>query len=383
MKIAMIGHKRIPSREGGVEIVVEELASRLVLMGHSVSTYNRFGKNVADENADKEAQKLREYKGIKLIRVPTPNNKKLNAVVYSFFATLHAITHNYDVIHYHAEGPCAMLALPHFLGIRTIATIHGLDWQRAKWGGFATRFIKFGEKIAARYADEVIVLSRNVQQYFLDEYGRTAVYIPNGVNRVEFKEPNIIKEKYGLEKEKYILFLARLVPEKGIHYLLEAFSKLDTDMKLVIAGGASHSGEYVQKIQAMAAKDERVIMTGFVQGDELVELFSNTYMYVLPSDVEGMPISLLEAMSYGRRCLASNIPENNEATREYAMYFEKSNVDDLKDKLEIAINNPDKFKSQEEIMDYCYKRFDWNKVTGESLRLYIDTILNVERIKRV
>lgn len=383
MKIAMIGHKRIPSREGGIEIVVEELASRLVLMGHSVSAYNRYGKNVADENADKEAQKLKEYKGIKLIRVPTPDNKKLNAVVYSFLATIHAMTHNFDVIHYHAEGPCAMLALPHFIGIRTIATIHGLDWQRAKWGGFATRFIKFGEKIAARYADEVIVLSRNVQQYFLDEYGRTAVYIPNGVNRVEFREPAIIKEKYGLEKEKYILFLARLVPEKGIHYLLEAFSKLDTDMKLVIAGGASHSGEYVQQIQEMAAKDERVIMTGFVQGDELVELFSNTYMYVLPSDVEGMPISLLEAMSYGRRCLASNIAENTEATREYSMYFEKSNVDDLKDKLELAINNPDKFKSQDEIMEYCYKRFDWNKVTGESLRLYIDTILNVERIKKV
>ena len=230
-----------------------------------------------------------------------------------------------------------MLALPHFLGIRTIATIHGLDWQRAKWGGFATRFIKFGEKIAAQYADEVIVLSRNVQQYFLDEYGRKTVYIPNGVNRVEFKEPKIIKEKFGLDQENYILFLARLVPEKGIHYLLEAFSQINTDMKLVIAGGASHSGEYVQQIQEMAAKDKRVIMTGFVQGDELVELFSNAYMYVLPSDVEGMPISLLEAMSYGRRCLTSNIPENKEAAREYAVYFEKCNVEDVKDKLTLAM----------------------------------------------
>lgn len=383
MKIAMIGHKRIPSREGGIEIVVEELASRLYLMGHSVSAYNRYGKNVADANADKEAQKLKEYKGIKLIRVPTPNSKKLNAVVYSFLATIHAITQNYDVIHYHAEGPCAMLAIPHFLGIRTIATIHGLDWQRAKWGGFATRFLKFGEKIAAKYADEVIVLSKNVQKYFLEEYGRTAVYIPNGVNRVEFKEPDIISKKYGLEKEKYVLFLARLVPEKGIHYLLEAFSKIDTDMKLVIAGGASHSGEYVQKIQDMASKDDRVIMTGFVQGDELVELFSNTYMYVLPSDIEGMPISLLEAMSYGRRCLASDIPENKEATREFALYFEKSNVEDLKDKLQMAIEDSSVFKDKEDIMEYCYRRFDWNKVTGESLRLYIDTILNVERIQSV
>lgn len=383
MKIAMIGHKRIPSREGGVEIVVEELSSRLVLMGHSVTVYNRFGKNVADETADRDVQKLKEYKGIKLIRIPTPGNKKLNAVVYSFLATLHAITHNFDVIHYHAEGPCAMLVLPHFFGIRTIATIHGLDWQRAKWGGFATRFIKFGEKIAAQYADEVIVLSRNVQQYFLDEYGRKTVYIPNGVNRVEFKEPKIIKEKYGLDQENYILFLARLVPEKGIHYLLEAFSQIDTDMRLVIAGGASHSGDYVQQIQEMAAKDKRVLMTGFVQGDELVELFSNAYMYVLPSDVEGMPISLLEAMSYGRRCLTSNIPENKEAAGECAMYFEKSNVEDLKDKLTLAIEKPEQFMRQDQIMEYCYQRFDWNKVTGDSLRLYIDTILNVERILNV
>jgi len=383
MKIAMIGHKRIPSREGGIEIVVEELSTRLVIMGHTVFVYNRAGKNVSDRNADKEAHKLKTYKGIRLVKIPTPNNKKLNAIVYSFLATIHAVTHNFDVIHYHAEGPCAMLVIPHFLGIRTIATIHGLDWQRAKWGGFATKFLKFGEKIAAKYADEVIVLSRNVQQYFLEQYGRTTIYIPNGVNPIEFKEPCIIVDKYGLEKEKYILFLARLVPEKGVHYLLEAFSKLDTDYKLVIAGGASHSGEYVDRINEQAQKDSRVILTGFVQGDELVELFSNAYMYVLPSDVEGMPISLLEALSYGRRCLASDIPENREAAKEYSMYFKKSDVDDLALKLRSALDEPDKFKNKQEIMDYCHKRFDWNKVTGASLRLYIDTILNVERIKKV
>lgn len=383
MKIAMIGHKRIPSREGGVEIVVEELSTRLVMMGHSVTVYNRKGKNVADKDADKELQKLKEYKGIKIVRVPTPDNKKLNAFVYSFFATLHALFCNYDVIHYHAEGPCAMLFIPHLFGIRTIATIHGLDWQRSKWGGFATKYLKFGEKIAARYADEVVVLSRNVQQYFMDEYGRETVYIPNGVNRVEFQEPKIIKEKYGLDKENYILFLARLVPEKGLHYLIEAFSKIETDKKLVIAGGGSHSGGYVDEIKEMAAKDNRIIMTGFVQGDTLVELFSNCYMYVLPSDVEGMPISLLEAMSYGRRCLTSDIEENKEASKEYAMRFKKSDVADLKDKLELAITNPKAFKSQDEIMKYCYDRFDWNKVTGASLRLYIDRILNVERINNV
>ncbi|SDB22935.1 glycosyltransferase family 4 protein [Butyrivibrio sp. INlla16] len=383
MKIAMIGHKRIPSREGGVEIVVEELSTRLVLMGHAVTAYNRKGKNVADKNADKEAHKLKNYKGIRIVHVPTPDLKALNAVVYSFLATIFALLGNYDVIHYHAEGPCAMLVIPHFFGIRTIATIHGLDWQRAKWGGFATKYLKFGEKIAARNADEVIVLSRNVQQYFLDTYGRQTIYIPNGVNRTEFLEPDRIVKKFGLEKEKYILYLGRIVPEKGITYLLEAFSKIDTDMKLVIAGGGSHSGDFMQEVMDMAKKDSRVVMTGFVQGNTLTELFSNCYMYVLPSDIEGMPISLLEAMSFGRRCLASDIPENTEACREYAKYFKKSDVEDLKKKLEESIANPGSFHKFDEIMDYCYERFDWNKVTGASVRLYIDAILNVERINNI
>lgn len=383
MKIAMIGHKRIPSREGGVEIVVEELATRLVQMGHSVTVYNRMGRNVADKNADKESHKLRNYKGIRIVHIPTPNIKALNAFAYSFIATIGALLGNYDVIHYHAEGPSAMLIIPHIFGIRTIATIHGLDWQRAKWGGFATKYLKFGERIAARYADEVIVLSRNVQQYFLDTYNRQTIYIPNGVNKTEFLEPKRIVEKFGLEKEKYLLYLGRLVPEKGIIYLLKAFAKTETDMKLVIAGGGSHSDSFVDEVKELAAKDDRVIMTGFVQGNTLTELFSNCYMYILPSDVEGMPISLLEAMSFGRRCLASDIPENMEACREFAKYFKKSDVNDLADKIKDSIENPDSFHSFDEIMDYCYKRFDWNKVTGASVRLYIDTILNVERINNM
>lgn len=383
MKIAMIGHKRIPSREGGIEVVVEELSTRLVQMGHSVTVYNRKGKHVSDKNADLEVHKLKTYKGIRIVHVPTPQNKAMNAIVYSFIATIYALMGNYDVIHYHAEGPCMMLVIPHFFGIRTIATIHGLDWQRSKWGGMATRVIKFGEKIAAKYADEVIVLSTNVQQYFKDTYNRETIYIPNGVNKTEFRDPDLIANKFGLEKEKYILYLGRLVPEKGVTYLLEAFAKVKTDMKLVIAGGTSHSDEYVEKIKELAAKDDRVVMTGFVQGNLLSELYSNAYLYVLPSDVEGMPISLLEAMSYGRKILTSNIPENAEACGEYAMYFKKSSVRDLTKQLKDAIEKPELFHTQDEIMDYCYTRFDWNKVTGASARLYIDAILNVERIDKV
>ncbi|ODA40299.1 glycosyltransferase family 4 protein [Desulfosporosinus sp. BG] len=330
MKIAMIGHKRIPSREGGVEIVVEELSTRMVKQGHKVTAYNR---------AAKEFKKDKDYKGVRIVTVPTINLKSLDALLYSFFATIRALFSRYDVIHYHAEGPCAMLWIPHLFGIRTVATIHGLDWQRAKWGGFATKYIKFGEMIAAKYADEVIVLSKNVQQYFKDVYGRETQLIPNGVNKPVVREAQFIKEKYGLEKDNYILFLARIVPEKGLHYLLDAFKEVDTDKKLVVAGSSSHTNEYVEEIKKKVAKDKRVIMIGFVQGQELEELFSNCYLYVLPSDVEGMPISLLEAMSYGCACLVSDIEENIQVVQEYGDCFEKGNIKDLRDKLAILMNN--------------------------------------------
>lgn len=369
MKIAMIGHKRIPSREGGVEIVVEELATRLVQNGHKVDVYNRKGKNVQDKNADKENKKLKEYKGIKLLTIPTINKKGIDALLYSFFATIRALFGKYDVIHYHAEGPCAMLWIPHIFGIKTVATIHGLDWQRSKWGGFATKYIKFGEKIAAKYADEIIVLSKGVQQYFKDTYNRETNFIPNGVNKPEIKEANIIKEKWGLEKDSYILFLARIVPEKGLHYLIEAFKQIDTDKKLVIAGGASHTNDYLERIKNMAKDDNRIIMTGFVQGQELEELYSNCYLYCLPSDVEGMPISLLEAMSYGCNCLVSDIEENTQVTNEYATTFKKSNVNDLKKKINEILNLSYKFK-KEEISSYILKKYDWDEITNNTTILY-------------
>lgn len=371
LKIAMIGHKRIPSREGGVEIVVEELSTRMAALGHEVVAYNRKGKNVADATADLELHNLKEYKGVKLIKVATSERKSLNALLYSFNATVMAIFKHYDVIHYHAEGPCAMILLAHIFGKRTVATIHGLDWQRSKWGGFATKYLKFGEKMAAKYADEVIVLSENVKQYFKDTYNRDVKFIPNGVSEPLKHEPEIIKEKYGLDKDDYFLYLARIVPEKGLHYMLEAFSRVDTDRKFVIAGGSSHTGDYVEQIKELASKDSRVIMTGFVQGQELQELFSNAYTYVLPSDVEGMPLSLLEAMSYGNCCLTSDIPECIEVVGDYAVSFIKSDVDDLTAKVTKLCNEPETVKKyQQEAKSYILNRYSWDDIVKETVELY-------------
>lgn len=367
MKIAMLGHKRIPSREGGVEIVVEELSTRLVQKGHTVDVYNRKGNNVSDKNI--KTKKIKEYKGVNIKTVFTINKKGLDALIYSFFASIRVLFGKYDCIHYHAEGSCAMLWIPHLFRKRTVVTIHGLDWQRSKWGGFATKYIKFGEKMAAKYADEIIVLSKGVQEYFKKTYNRKTNFIENGVNKPTIKVPNIIKEKYNLKKDDYILYLARIVPEKRLDLLIDAFKKINTSKKLVIAGGASHTNDFYNEIKQKASEDSRIIMTGFVQGEELQELFSNTYLYCLPSDVEGMPISLLEAMSYGKNCLVSNIEENTQVTGKYATTFKKSNLDSLIDSLDRCLNGYGRFEDKE-ISDYIIKRYDWNDIVERTVKLY-------------
>lgn len=377
MKIAMLGHKRIPSREGGVEIVVEELAVRMAALSHDITVYNRKGAHVSGiGNEQSQYGKKFDYKGVHVKTVFTFDKKSLNAIVYAFFATIRACFSKAEVIHFHAEGSCSMLPLAKLFGKRCIATIHGLDWQRSKWGGFATKFLLFGEKMAAKYADEVIVLSKGVEQYFQDTYGRKMVVIPNGICKPEDRTADIITTKYGLKGKDYILFLARLVPEKGVHTLLEAYEKSGVKVPLVIAGGSSHSSNYCKQIEEMAKKiGQKVIMTGFVQGRELEELYSNALVYVLPSEIEGMPLSLLEAMSYGNLCLTSDIPENTDVTEEYGMSFETGNVESLIEKIKEITENIDTIRRKEcyqpeKIQEFILGKYNWDNVVKRTLNCY-------------
>ncbi len=368
-KVAMIGHKRIPSREGGVEIVVDEIATRLIRRGYHVDAYNRSGYHVSGKQFDEKRGKV--YNGVRLLTIPTFKSSSLNAIVYSFLATLRALPGGYGVLHYHAEGPCVMIGLPKLFGKHVVATIHGLDWQRAKWGNLATRVLLYGERKAALKADEIIVLSRNVQDYFREQYGRETVFIPNGTERPQFRPAREIHEKYGLDKGGYILFLARLVPEKGAHYLIEAFKLLKTDKKLVIAGGESHAAEYMEKIHRYVEADENIIMTGFVQGRILEELLSNAYLFVLPSDVEGMAMSLLEAMSYGNCCLVSDIPENLEVVEDKAPCFKKGSVEDLKEKLEYLLENEAAREGyRANSAQFICEKYNWEDVVDKTIQVY-------------
>ena len=294
--------------------------------GYTVTCYNRSGHHVSGAEYDKKT----EYEGINQKCVPTIEKKGLAAVSSSFFAALYSAFGKYNVVHIHAEGPAFFSWLPKLLGKRVIVTVHGLDWQREKWkSGFGSKFIKQGEKNAVKYADEIIVLSKGVHDYFRNQYGRETRFIPNGVNRPEIRKAELITDKFGLTKDSYILFLGRLVPEKGIRYLVEAFKNVKTEKKLVIAGGSSDTDSFMKELKELAKDDKRIIFTGFVQGQMLEELYSNAYIYTLPSDLEGMPLSLLEAMSYGNCCLVSDIQECTEVVEDKALIFKKSNVQDL------------------------------------------------------
>lgn len=251
-------------------------------------------------------------------------------------------------------------------------TSAGLDWDREKWrGSVASKFIRGGEKNAVKYADEIIVLSKDVQKYFLETYGRETHFIPNGVNRPEVREAKLITDHFGLEKDSYILFLGRLVPEKGIRYLVEAFKNVKTDKKLVIAGGSSDTDSFMEELKELAKGDDRILFTGFVQGAMLDELYSNAYIYTLPSDLEGMPLSLLEAMSYGNCCLVSDIPECTEVVEDKALIFKKSDVEDLREKLQDACDHPEMvMKMKNQAADFICEKYNWDEVVRETMKLY-------------
>lgn len=369
LRIAYLGHKSIPSRQGGVEIVVEELAVRMAEYGCKVTVYNRSSHHVGGKEFDNS--KLKTYKGIRMKYVPTIDKKGLAAMSASFFAAIAAAFGRYDVVHFHAEGPCAMLWLPKLFGKRCVATIHGLDHKRAKWGKFASSYIMLGEKCAVKFADEIIVLSEDMQKYFMDTYNRKTMFIPNGVNKPVIRKAEIIKREFGLDKDDYILYLGRLVPEKGLRYLIDAFKNVKTNKKLVIAGGSSDTDNFAEELRKLSKSDGRIIFTGFVQGDLLDELYSNAYIYVLPSDLEGMPLSLLEAMSYGNCCVVSDIPECTDVVEDKGVVFRKSDAEDLSNKLqELCLDDDMVQKYRTDAANFICSKYKWDTVARKTLELY-------------
>ena len=368
-RVAIIGHKFIPSRDGGVEVVVSNLAPHLAEAGYEVTCYNRTSRQA--RKLRKQGTLAREYRGVHLIWTPTLDRRGLAAVSSSVLATIMAAFSRFDLVHFHAEGPCVFCWLPRLMGKKVVVTVHGLDHKRQKWGKFASAYILRGEKAAVRHAHSIIVLNTSMQEYFLREYGRDTVLIPNGVEPAEIRPAREIIEQFGLVSRGYILFVGRLDPGKGIHYLIDAYRKLHTDKKLVIAGGSSDTDDYVKQLHEMAGDTSSIIFTGFLQGPVLKELYSNAHLYVLPSDHEGMPLSLLEAMNYGCCCVTSDIGECTAVMNGCGLTFPRGNAEALRETLQNLCDHPDQAEAyRREAREVISSKYTWQEITEQTDRLY-------------
>ena len=368
-RVAMIGHKFIPSRDGGVEVVVSNLAPHLVELGYDVTCYNRTNREF--KKLRKSGTLPREYRGVRLIWVPTVNRRGFAAMSSSIFASVRAAFSRCDLVHYHTEGPCVLCGLPRLFGKKIVVTVHGLDHMRQKWGRFASAYIMQGEKAAVRHAHSIIVLSNGVRAYFREKYGRETVLIPNGIDPAEIRPASEITKQFGLASREYILFLGRLVPEKGIHYLIKAYQMLRTDKKLVIVGGTSDTDDYVRQLYAMAGDSPSIIFTGFQQGAVAEELYSNAYLYVLPSDLEGMPLTLLEAMNYGCCCVTSDIGECVDVMDGCGFSFPHGNVEALRETLQDLCDHPEKVEAHRgEARKVIASKYTWQDITAQTDGLY-------------
>ncbi|MCD4676524.1 MAG: glycosyltransferase family 4 protein [Desulfobacula sp.] len=364
MKIAFVAVKGIPIG-GGIEKLTEEIGTRLVKKGHQVIVYTSRDYGTKDC----------VYNGMQIKTVPSVNTKSFHKLSICFNATLDVLRHrDADIVHVHAIGPSLFSIFPRMVGIPTVVQTHGIEWQRDKWGFAGRTFLKLSDYSAVYFPNKTTAVSKVQKRYFEEKYGCRVGYIPTGVNKVECRKSEKILEM-GLEKDKYILFAARLVAEKGPHFLIEAFQGIDTDIKLVVAGDAAYAEDYKAMLKEMAENNDRILFPGFVTGQLLEELFSNAYVFCLPSTLEGLPIALLEAMSYGSCCLASDIPENLEAVEDFGYTFKNRDIMDLKQKLEYLIENPEKVREKKKIArEHVLNNYSWDTIADQMEELYFSIV---------
>ncbi len=328
LHVAFIGGRGLISKYSGIETYYEEVGQRLVAMGNNVTVYCR--KHFTPERE--------EHHGMRLVRLPTIRSKHFETAVHTLLSTVHAMFSKCDLVHYQALGPALFSFLPRLFGKKTIVTIQGLDWKRKKWGRCAAAVLRLGEWAAVKFPDATMAVSLTLQQHYQSRYGAETTYVPNGTTIRRRCQPSRLKG-WGLNSGNYILFLGRFSPEKNCHLLIEAYKKVATPVKLVLAGGSSYTDEYATQLRNHG--DDRIVLLDWVSGEALDELLTHAMLFVLPSDLEGLSLALLDAMGAGVCVLASDIPENVEVVEGAGFTFQHGDVNDLQHMLELLISDPD------------------------------------------
>lgn len=332
MKIALLGTRGIPASYSGFETCVEQLGQRLVERGHQVTVYCR-SHHITYEGS--------QYKGMRLVKLPTIANKYLDTMVHSFLSSLHALPQRYDIALYFIAGNSPVTWIPRLVGTKTVLNVDGLDWKREKWPRMAKKYIQLAEYLATKLPTAYITDSQVVQGYYLDRFGDKPSYIPYGSD-VEIVPAGETLARFGLKPKQYVLFVGRLVPENYAHHLVEAFQGLDTDLKCVIVGDAAYAAEYVASLKASAEGDSQIVFTGYVFGTGYHELGSNAYIFVETSGVGGTHPALVEAMAFGNCVVVHDTLENLETIGDAGFAYDgKVGKDSLRQVLQHLLSEPE------------------------------------------
>src|SRR5580698_9633617 len=358
LRVAFIGGRGVISKYSGIESFYEEVGKRLVELGYDVTVYCRTYFTPAGKT----------YNGMRLVRLPTIRSKHLETLVHTLLSSIHAAFSKCDIVHYHAQGPALFSLLPQLSGKKTAVTVQGLDWRRKKWGRFASRVLRLGELASARVPDVTMVVSRALQEYYRLNYGVETTYVPNGAILRDRSAPTYLKQ-WGLEPDNYILFAGRLSPEKNCHLLIEAYEKLTTSAKLVFAGGSSHTDAYAESLRRHAG--DRIVFTDWVAGDALTELLTNAALFVLPSDLEGLSLALLDAMGAGTCVLTSDVPENREVVEGAGFTFRAGDVEDLTRMLDLLLSHERMRTTAARLaQDRVEDQYQWPHIAKEIAAVY-------------
>ncbi len=368
LKIAVLGTRGFPEVQGGVEKHCEELYPRLAGLGCDVTVFTR------TPYIPKEKRKG-QWRGVKFTHLGCMRTQSLEAVTHTFLGIIKARKLSPDILHIHAIGPSLLSPLAKLTGLKVVVTHHGPDYERDKWGSFAKFMLRKGEMLGVLYSDGIIAISRGIKELVKDKYGREAVFIPNGVNNSSRVPPGTELRRWGLEAGGYVFTACRFVPEKGLGDLIEAYRGVeDPPFKLVIAGDADHETDYSRGLKRLASETGGVVLTGFVTGERLAELFSNAGLFVLPSYYEGLPITLLEALSYALPVMVSDIPQHREVPLSEFRYFEKGNVRALSRALVEGLSRSITEAERQRYLSLVKTDYNWDTIASKTLQVYREVI---------
>ena len=375
MKIVVVGTRGFPGIQGGVEVHCEKLYPRLAKLGCEIIVFTRkhyCEQKPAISKRDRFAPSgFAMPEGVNLIPLDCPKNKSFEATIHTFKGILQARKINPDILHVHSIGPSLFIPLARLLGLKVIMTNHGPEYKRKKWGFWGRLALKIGEGLGSRWANEIICISEPITGYIKKKYKRDVNTVPNGVDIPGILESTEALKKHSLVKGRYILTVGRFVPEKGFHDLIDAFNRAKSgDWKLVIVGRADHEDEYSRGLKEKAESNSNIVLTGFLHGKPLQELYSHAGLFVLPSYYEGLPIVLLEAMSYGLLCLVSDIPANRCVSLPDKNYFPAGDIGQLSEKLRKFVEKPLSAEQKDRQIKMLRQKYDWDEIARKTLEIY-------------